>query len=197
MPEAKQPGLSSEQKNKIEQNLLGIFKDVYFNTADILKAKDESDRISEEIKDFILLYAESEKEINEVDLLMKSKEKGLELVGNHELVFFDEKIDKKLIMRAFLIPGMKVEFTEEEASEKVTEDDLQAIDHELCVSFKSGNVNEFIKLGNLLDIKVKLAKALSGKVSDKEIISLIKQNESFKSVLKKVFDSANGVLRTN
>ena len=98
-------------------------------------------------------------------------------------------------MRAFLIPGMKVEFTEENASEKVTEDDLQAVDHELCVSFKVNNKNEFTKLGNLLDIRVTLAKALSGKTKEnKEVITLIKQNQTFKNALKNVLDSAVHVL---
>ena len=195
MPDAKQPNLSSDIKKKIEQKLIEIFRDICFNNENILKAKSESDRITEEIRNFILSYAESESQINEVDLLIKSKEKGLELVESHDLVFFDEKIAKSISMRAFLIPGMKVEFTEENAAEKVTEDDLQAVDHELCVSFKTNDRNEFTKLGNLLDIRVTLAKALAGKTKDnKEVTTLIKQNEIFKSILKNVLDSAAHVL---
>ncbi len=195
MADAKPPNLSSEAKKKIEQKLIEIFTDICFNNENVLNAKSESDRITEEIRNFILSYAEAEEQINEVELLIKSKEKGLELVGNHDLVFFDEKIDKGVIMRAFLIPGMKVEFTEENASEKVTEDDLQAVDHELCVSFKANNRNEFTKLGNLLDIRVTLAKALTGKTKEnKEVITLIKQNQTFKNALKNVLDSALHVL---
>ena len=196
MSDIKQPNLSPEIKKKIEQRLIEIFKDVCFNNENILKAKSESDRITEEIRDFILSYSEAESQISEVELLTKSKEKGLELVENHDLVFFDEKIDKNMDMRAFLIPGMKVEFTEDNASEKVTEDDLQAVDHELCVSFKVKEKNEFTKLGNLLDIRVTLAKALSGKAKDnKEVATLIKQSQTFKSSLKNVLDSALNVLR--
>ena len=195
MSDVKQPNLSPEAKKKIEQKLLAIFKDICFNNQNILKAKSESDRITEEIRNFILSYAESDGQINEVDLLIRSKEKGLELVENHDLVFFDEKIDKSMTMRAFLIPGMRVEFTEENASEKVTEDDLQAVDHELCVSFKVQDRNEFIKLGNLLDIRVTLAKALTGKTKDdKEVTALIKQSQTFKNLLKSVLDSALSVL---
>ncbi len=195
MPNPKQPDLSSEAKKKIEQRLIDIFKDICFNNENILKAKGESDRITEEIRDFILSYAETESQINEVELLIKAKEKGLELVESHDLVFFDEKINKEMTMRAFLIPGMRVEFTEENASEKVTEDDLQAVDHELCVSFKTGERNEFTKLGNLLDIRVTLAKVLSGKTKDnKEVTTLIKQNQTFKSALKSVLDSAANII---
>ena len=195
MSDVEKPNLSPEAKKKIEQKLLAIFKDICFNNQNILKAKSESDRITEEIRNFILSYAESEGQINEVDLLIRSKEKGLELVENHDLVFFDEKIDKNISMRAFLIPGMRVEFTEENASEKVTEDDLQAVDHELCVSFKTNEKNEFTKLGNLLDIRVTLAKALTGKTKDnKEVTALIKQNQAFKNGLKNVLDSAASVL---
>ncbi|OGI07182.1 MAG: hypothetical protein A3I68_03175 [Candidatus Melainabacteria bacterium RIFCSPLOWO2_02_FULL_35_15] len=195
MPDAKSPNLSSEAKKKIEQRLIEIFTDICFNNENVLNAKSESDRITEEIRNFILSYAEAEEQINEVELLIKSKEKGLELVENHDLVFFDEKIDKGMVMRAFLIPGMKVEFTEENASEKVTEDDLQAVDHELCISFKANSRNEFTKLGNLLDIRVTLAKALSGKTKEnKEVITLIKQNQTFKNALKNVLDSAIHVL---
>ena len=180
MSNIKKPNLSPEQKKKIELKLVNIFKDVYFNNSNILKAKNESTRISDEIRNFILSYADLNEEVSEVDLLIKSKAKGLELVENHDLVFFDEDIDKELTMRAFLIPGMKVEFTEENAGERVTEDDLQAVDHELCISFKANEANEFTKFGNLLDIKVTLAKALSGKKKDdKEVISLIKQNNTF------------------
>ena len=195
MADLKQPNLSPEAKRKIEQKLIEIFRDICFNNENVLKAKSESDRITEEIRNFILSYAERESQISEVELLIKSKEKGLELVESHELVFFDEKIDKGMIMRAFLIPGMKVEFTEENASEKVTEDDLQAVDHELCVSFKANDRNEFIKLGNLLDIRVTLAKALTGKTKDdKEVTALIKQSQTFKNLLKSVLDSALNVL---
>lgn len=195
MPGLKQPNLTPEQKKKIEQKLIAIFKDVCFNSPNILKAKSESDRISEEIRDFILGYAEGENHISEVDLLIRAKEKGLELVENHDLIFFDEKIDKNLQMRAFLIPGMKVEFTEENAHEKVTEEDLQSLDHELCVSFKVNQNNEFTKLGNLLDIRATLAKALNQKSKDdKEVIDLISQNNTFKECLLRVFDSAGSVL---
>ncbi len=196
MADAKSPlNLSPETRKKIEQKLVEIFRDICFNNENVLKAKSESDRITEEIRNFILSYAEAESQISEVDLLIKSKEKGLELVENHDLVFFDEKIDKEMTMRAFLIPGMKVEFTEENATEKVTEDDLQAVDHELCVSFKTHDRNEFTKLGNLLDIRVTLAKALTGKTKDnKEVITLIKQSQTFKSILKNVLDSALNVL---
>ena len=195
MPNAKQSNLTPEQKKKIEQKLNDIFKDICFNNSNILKAKEESDRISEEIRKFILSYAENPGEINEVDLLLQSKAKGLELVENHDLVFFDEEITNGFIMRAFLIPGMKVEFTEENASEKVTEDDLQAVDHELCISFKVNDSNEFTKFGNLLDIRVKLAKELSGKSKDdREVTTLIKQNQIFKICLQDALDSAQRVL---
>ena len=187
--------LSPEQKKKIEQKLIGIFKDVYLNNSNVLKAKSESDLISEEIRNFILSYAEKGQHISEVDLLIKAKEKGLELVESHDLIFFDEQIDKTLQMRAFLIPGMKVEFTEENAHEKVTEEDLQSLDHELCISFKIHDTNEFIKLNTLLDIRATLAKALSGKTKDdKETITLITQNNIFKQCLSSVFDSASKVL---
>lgn len=195
MADVKKPGLSSEMKKKIEQKLVEIFRDICFNNENILKAKSESDHITEEIRNFILSYTESENQVSEVDLLLKSKEKGLELVENHDLVFFDEKIDKGIVMRAFLIPGMKVEFNEENAAEKVTEDDLQAVDHELCVSFKANNKNEFVKLGNLLDIRVTFAKSLVGKNKDnKEVVALIKQNQIFKNVLRSVLDSAASVI---
>ena len=195
MPGEKNYSLSSEQKKKIEQKLLSIFQDIYFNNSNILNAKVESDKISEEIRDFILSYSEKQEQVSEADLLMHSREKGLELVGSHDLVFFDEKIDKKLIMKAFLIPGMKVDVTEENALEKVTEDDLQAVDHELCVSFKTDEANQFIKLGNLLDIKVKLAKELTGKTpDDEESGDLIRQNQIFKDSLKDVLESAAQVL---
>ncbi|MBI2996683.1 MAG: hypothetical protein HYY52_08290 [Candidatus Melainabacteria bacterium] len=195
MPISEPPSLTPEQKKKIEQNLVNIFKDICFNSTNILKAKDESDHISEEIKNFILSYAESGEQVNEVDLLVRAKEKGLELVENHDLVFFDEGIDQALTMRAFLIPGLKVDFTEENASEKITEHDLQAIDHELCVSFKTSETNQFTKLGNLLDIRANLAKALNQKSKDdKEVINLIKQNEIFKTCLNNVFNSASGII---
>lgn len=188
--------ITPDRKKKIEQNLIKIFKDVFYNSVNILKAKSESDLISDEIREFILSFAESGQTINEVDLLLKAKEKGQELVESHELVFFDEEIDKSLIMRAFLIPGMKVEFTEENASEKVTEDDLQTVDHELCVSFKIEDINEFTKLGNLLDIRANLAKALTSKSKDQnETVGLIKENKVFKYSLDSVFDSASRVLR--
>ena len=191
----KQPNLTPEQKKKIEQKLIGIFKDVYFNNPNILTAKSESDHISEEIRTFILGYAESNFNMNEVDLLLKAKEKGQELVGNHDLIFFDEKIDKSLHMRAFLIPGMKVEFTEENATEKVTEDDLQIVDHELCVSFKIAEINEFTKIGNLVDIRATLVRALSSKSEDnKEVNGLIKDNKIFKDSLQHVFNSASRVI---
>ncbi|MBI3590883.1 MAG: hypothetical protein HY094_05835 [Candidatus Melainabacteria bacterium] len=195
MSSLKYSNLTPERKKKIEQYLVNIFKDVYYNNPNILKAKSESDLISDKIRNFILSFAESGQVVNEVDLLLKAKEKGQELVESHELVFFDEQIDKTLKMRAFLIPGMKVEFTEENAAEKVTEDDLQTIDHELCISFKVGDINEFTKLGNLLDIRATLAKALSSKAKEqKEVIGLIKENNTFKTALDYVLDSANRVL---
>ena len=191
----KQPGLTPSQRKKIEQRLLEIFQSVYFNNESILNAKDESDKISEKIRKFILSYSDSEQPVSEADLVLSSKEKGLQLVEEHDLVFFNEELEKGIIMRAFLIPGMKVELTEGNALEKVTEDDLQAIDHELCVSFRTENANEFVKLGNLLDIKVKLAKALMGKSQDdQEVISLIKKNDIFKSRLHSVLDSAASVI---
>lgn len=197
MSAANHSNLNSDKKKKIEQNLINIFKDVYYNNPNILKAKDESDHISEEIRNFILSFSESDQRVNEIELLLKAKEKGQELVEYHELVFFDEQIDKTLKMRAFLIPGMKVELTEENASEKVTEDDLQAVDHELCISFKQNNINEFTKLGNLLDIRANLARVLTNKSLDqKEVVDLIKQNAIFKSSLDDIFDSANRVLGT-
>ena len=195
MSELKQPNLTPEQKRKIEQKLINIFKDVYLNNPNILKAKSESDHISEEIRSFILSYTDKDEQISEVDLLLKAKEKGLELVESHDLIFFDEQIGKLLQMRAFLIPGMKVEFTEETAGEKVTEDDLQSLDHELCVSFKVSDNSEFIKLGNLLDIRATLAKALSLKKSDeKGVIREITENKTFKDSLKEVLFSAEKVL---
>ena len=195
MPTLNPSKLTPEQKKKIEQKLISIFKDIYFNSPLISTAKDESNHISEEIRRFILNYAESGEKISEVDLLLKAKEKGQELVESHELVFFDEDIDKILTMRAFLIPGMKVELTEENAQEKVTEDDLQIIDHELCISFKVVSNNEFTKLGNLLDIKTTLARALTGKIRDsKDVDNIIKENATFKNSLQNVFDSASRVL---
>lgn len=198
MSEILKPELTPERKKKIEQKLVDIFKDIYFNSPNILKAKSESDHISEKIREFILGYTESPEKISEVDLLLKAKEKGLELVESHELVFFDEDIDKILTMRAFLIPGMKVELTEENAGEKVTEDDLQIVDHELCISFKIDGTNEFTKMGNLIDIRTTLAMALSQKSrDDKEVISLIKENRIFKDSLDSAFSSAGKVLGEN
>lgn len=195
MPSSKQPALSRERREKIEKKLINIFRDVYFNNTNVLKAKSESDHISEEIRKFILDYAETKHPVSEVDLLIKAKEKGLELVENHDLIFFDEEIDKILKMRAFLIPGMKVEFTEESANEKITEEDLQNLDHELCVSFKIDDANEFTKLGNLLDIRATLAKALSVRSKDDDdVASLICQNNTFKECLDSVFNSATKVL---
>ena len=195
MSELQYPSLTPDQRKKIEQRLINIFKDVYYNSPNILKAKSESDHISEEIKRFILSYTEKEQIINEVDLLLKAKEKGLELVESHELIFFDESLGKSLQMKAFLIPGMKIEFTEETAGEKVTEDDLQSLDHELCVSFKTGDKSEFVKLGNLLDIRATLAKALSVKSKDeKEVVNEINKNRTFKEALEEVYGSAEKVL---
>lgn len=195
MPSLGKPNLTPEQKKKIEQKLINVFKDVYFNTPSILKAKSESEHISEEIRTFILSYSEGNTDVNEVDLLIKAKEKGLELVESHDLVFFEDEINNDITMRAFLIPGMKVDFTEENASEKVTEDDLQIVDHELCVSFKINDVNEFTKLGNLIDIRTTLVKSLSNKSKeDKEVINLIKENKKFKESLIEVLDSAGRVI---
>lgn len=196
MPKFKEKGLSDEQKNKIEQKLLDIFKNVYFNNQNILEAKSESDMISEKIRNFILECAENP-DFNEVDLLIQAKEKGLELIGNHELIFFEEKIDRSLKMRAFLIPGMKVELTEENASEKVTEDDLQSVDHELCISFKVNKTNKFIKLGNLLDIRANLAKKLSSTLNEKNATLLLKDTTIFKDSLKEVLEAAKDVLNQN
>ncbi len=194
MPGLEKSDLSPEQKKRIEQSLINVFKDIYFNNSNILKAKSESEHISEEIRTFILGFTESNQSISEVDLLIKAKEKGLELLENHDLIFFDEELESDITMRAFLIPGMKVEFTEENAGEKVTEDDLQVVDHELCISFKAGEINEFTKLSNLIDIRAALAKALSNKSkNDKETISLIKDNKIFKESLKSVIDSARRV----
>lgn len=196
MSPLRKSNLPPEKKKKIEHNLLNIFKDIYFNSPDILRAKDQSEMISDEIRRFILGFAESsQRNNNEVDLLLKAKEKGQELVENHELVFFDEKVDKTLTMRAFLIPGMKVDLTEENASEKVTEDDLQAVDHELCISFRFGEVNEFTKLGNLLDIRANLAKSFGNKPQiEEEVLSMIKVNEIFKNSLDEILDSACRVI---
>ena len=80
--------LTLDQKNKIEEELIKIFKDVCFNNANILAAKDESDHVSEEIRRFILSYAASKENIGEVELFIKAKEKGLELIKNHYLIFF-------------------------------------------------------------------------------------------------------------
>lgn len=196
MPKFKEKGLSEEQRNKIEQKLLDIFKNVYFNNQNILEAKSESDMISEKIRNFILECAENP-DFNEVDLLIQAKEKGLELIGNHELIFFEEKIDRSLKMRAFLIPGMKVDLTEENASEKVTEDDLQSVDHELCISFKVNKTNKFIKLGNLLDIRANLAKKLSSTLNEKNATLLLKDTTIFKDSLKEVLEAAKDVLNQN
>lgn len=197
MSSLKYPSLTPERKKKIEQNLIDVFRDVYDNSENILKAKSESDLISDEIRRFILSFSETRQVINEVDLLLSAKEKGQELVEKHELVFFDVKVDKVLSMRAFLIPGMKVEFSEENATEKITEDDLQVVDHELCISFKANDINDFAKLGNLLDIRATLAKALSSKPKSKgqkEIITSIKENRIFKEALDLVLESAIRVL---
>ena len=96
MSELQYPSLTPDQRKKIEQRLINIFKDVYYNSPNILKAKSESDHISEEIKRFILSYTEKEQIINEVDLLLKAKEKGLELVESHELIFFDCFIERDM-----------------------------------------------------------------------------------------------------
>ena len=45
MADIKQPSLTPEQKKKIEQKLIAIFKDVYFNNPNILTAKSESDQM--------------------------------------------------------------------------------------------------------------------------------------------------------
>lgn len=192
----KEKELTEEQKNKIEKILLDIFKNIYFNDQNILDAKIESDLISEKIRNFILQCAE-DPQFNEVDLLIQAKEKGLELVGNHELVFFEEKIDKNLKMRAFLIPGMKVDLTEENASDKVTEDDLQNVDHELCISFKLNKTNGFVKLGNLLDIRANLAKKLLSTLTEKNANTLLKDAKIFKDSLKGVLEVAKDVLNQN
>lgn len=195
MSSLKYSNLTPERKKKIEQNMVNIFKDIHYNDETVLKAKSESDLISDEIRKFILGFSESSQEVKEVDLFLKAKEKGQELVEGHELVFFDGEIDEALKMRAFLIPGMKVDFTDEDAAEKITEDDLQAIDHELCISFKTKGANEFVKLGNLLDIRATLAKALSMDTENqKKVVNLIKENRIFKNSLDLVLDSANRVL---
>lgn len=194
MPEPDDLNLSSSQKKKIEQNLISIFKEIYLNGENVLRAKEESQHISEEIRNFILNYAETKKNANEVELLIDAKQKGLELVNEHNLIFYDELIGDKLRMRAFLIPGMKVDYTEENAAEKITEDDLQAVDHELCVSFKLNENNEFTKLGNLLDIRAALAKAMSVKSKgDKETVESIKSDRNFTGALKELYVSASRV----
>lgn len=193
MSKFKEKGLTEEQKNKIEKKLLDIFKSIYFNDQNILDAKTESDLISEKIKNFILECAENPN-FNEVDLLIQAKEKGLELVDNHELIFFEEKIDKNLKMRAFLIPGMKVDLTEENAADKVTEDDLQNVDHELCISFRLNKTNGFVKLGNLLDIRASLAKKLSATLNVKNALTLLKDTIIFKDSLEGVLETAKDVL---
>jgi len=58
MPDVIKPELPSEQKKKIELILLDIFKDIYLNNENIIQAKNESDHISEEIKNFILANAD-------------------------------------------------------------------------------------------------------------------------------------------
>jgi len=190
----KDSNLTQEQKKKIEENLLIIFKDIFLNNENVLNAKKESDEISEKIKDFILQFAEK-LETDETDLLIQAKEKGLELVGNHELIFFEEKIDRSLKMRAFLIPGMKIDITEENAAEKVTEDDLQSVDHELCVSFKGNGRNEFLKLGNLLDIRAVITKSMtSKKINEKNLGSYLKDTETFQNALEAVIEAAKTVV---
>lgn len=197
MPPIKQPDLSPEQKKRIEEKLISIFKDIYLNNPNILKAKSESDLISEEIRKFILSYVENSSNVSEVDLLLKAKEKGLELVQSHDLIFFDEEV-ANLQMRAFLIPGMRVEFSDESANEKVTDSDIQSVDHELCVSFKRNDTNEFTKLGNLLDIRANLAKALSQKSKgEKEVVSEISNNMIFNNSLENTLATALKVLGRN
>lgn len=194
MSKFKEKGLTEEQKNKIEKKLLDIFKSIYFNDQNILDAKTESDLISEKIKNFILECAENPN-FNEVDLLIQAKEKGLELVGNHELIFFENKIDKSLKMKAFIIPGMKIEITDENASELITEDDLQSVDHELCISFKANGKNEFLKLGNLLDIRAVITKALTTKkINEKNLNSYLKDTETFQNALEEVIEIAKTVV---
>ncbi len=196
MSPIKKKQLTNEDKQKIEEKLMEVFQDIFFNAENVMSAKYESDKISEKIRDFILEFAENP-ENSEVDLLIQAKDKGLELVENHELIFFQEKIDKSLKMRAFLIPGMKIDFTEDNASEKVTEDDLQSVDHELCISFKEGNLNEFVKLGNLLDIRATIAKSLaSKKVSKENSKELIKNMGVFKDSLHTVIEVAKNVLES-
>lgn len=195
MPGTEQPGLSAEQKNKIKELLILIFTDVCFNSSNILRAKEESESVSEEIKKFILGYVESNEQVDEVELFLKAKNMGLHLVESHDLIFFDEQVDPKLKMRAFLIPGMKIDLDEDNASEKVTEDDLQAVDHELCISFKQNNTNDFIKLGNVLDIRANLAKSLNKMSKEgKEVPGIISRSIIFGKCLELVLDSAVNVI---
>lgn len=195
MSGSQQSGLSSDQKSKIKEMLILIFTDICFNSSNILRAKEESELVSDEIRKFILGYVESNKPIDEVDLFLRAKDIGLQLVESHDLIFFDEEIDQKLKMRAFLIPGMKIDLTEENATEKVTEDDLQAVDHELCISFKKNNINDFTKLGNVLDIRANLAKSLDKKSKEeKEVAKIIGQSKIFAKCLGMVLDSAANVI---
>lgn len=184
-----------ELQEKIKERLISVFKDVCYNNPNILKAKSESDSISAEIKKFILNFLEGGKEISEVDLLIHSKQKGLELVENHNLIFFEEEIDSIIRMRAFLIPGIKIDPSEETGDEKVTEHDLESLDHELCISFKSDNKNIFTKIGNLIDIRASLAKSLNNiEKDDKEVPNLISDKEIFQRCLEEILNTAADVL---
>ncbi len=194
MPSKKDKNLSSEQKEKIEEYLLFIFSEMYLNRNNIQKVKEESDKIAEKIRDFILQFS-LRINVNEADLLMEAKEKGLELVENHELIFFEKKVSKTLRMRAFLIPGIKIDVTDENSSEKVTEDDLQSVDHELCISFKQSINNKFIKLGNLLDLRATLVKNIVNKgKSEIDLIKALKNTKIFQESLDIVLDVASQVL---
>jgi len=187
--------LTNDQKSKIKELLLTIFRDICFNSSNVLRAKEESDQVSDKIRKFILSYVETNKPVDEVNLFLKAKDMGLQLVESHELIFFDEDIDPILKMRAFLIPGMKIDLTEENASDKVTEDDLQTIDHELCISFKKDDINDFTKLGNLLDIRANLAKPLGQTSQDKkEVEGIISESKLFAKCLEMVLDSARSVI---
>ena len=187
--------LSFEQKKIIKELLIKIFKDIYFNNINIIKAKTESDKISEKIKNFIIKYIETEEDLDELELLLRAKDKGIELIESHDLIFFDDKVDKELKMRAFLIPGLKIEISDEVPDNEVTEDDMQAVDYELCVSFRTKIRNEFVKIGNLIDIRASLAKSLDSKSkNEKEAIDIITESNIFQKCLEDSYEYASKVV---
>lgn len=197
MPESNRSNFPSEISKKIKLHLINIFKDIYFNSPNILRAKDESDSISKKIKDFIIGYINEDDE-SEVDLFIKAKEKGLELISNHALIFFSKKVSEELIMKAFLIPGIKIDPEESDSDDLVTEEDLESIDHELCISFKTNKSNLFVKLDNLIDIRATLAKDLSNKATvDKVVNETISNNKKFKQSLKETLIIAEKVFNND